>query len=58
MISLVVDVSTVQVRSLSDRERAGVRGYGFSEVRSPSPGALRTTLCVAVERRPLPDGER
>jgi hypothetical protein len=42
-------VSSAEVRSLSHRERVGVRGYDFSEVRIPSPGAAR---------RPLPDGER
>ncbi len=36
------------VRSLSLRERVGVRGYGFSLILDPSPGALR---------RPLPMGE-
>jgi len=35
-------------RSLSHGERVGVRGYGLSIGRNPSPGA---------SRRPLPKGE-
>jgi hypothetical protein len=40
-------------------ERVGVRGYGFSEVRTPSPGAVATTLRVAhsADLSPLGRGE-
>ena len=38
----------MMVRSLSQRERVGVRGYGLSLGRNPSPGA---------SHRPLPMGE-
>src|SRR4051794_5098384 len=34
-------IAAVKVRPLSRRERAGVRGYGLSEDRDPSPGSLR-----------------
>jgi hypothetical protein len=44
------------VRPLSYRERAGVRGYGFSEVRTPSPGAVWATLRVAVSADLSPSG--
>ena len=40
--------ATTTVRPLSHGERAGVRGYGLSIKRNPSPGAAR---------RPLPMGE-
>src|SRR5207248_5313597 len=51
-----VDASTVKACSLSHRKRAGVRGYGFSEARTPSPGAVATTLCVAVSADLPPSG--
>jgi hypothetical protein len=35
----VGQISPEQVNSLSRRERAGVRGYGLSMVRAPSPGS-------------------
>src|ERR1700676_3869736 len=43
---------------LSHRERAGVRGYGFSEVRTPSPGGVGTMLRVAVSADLSPLGRQ
>src|SRR5205823_7520007 len=48
-ISVNRTVAAALVNSLSRRERVGVRGYGLSLVRNPSPDIL-----ASLEHRPLP----